>query len=290
LAALYSGHAYHFGGAGADESLAVHRYGRPEYSGTHALFRERIVQGATDFRGFAADTRVVEHSSGLVAGIAGDPAAIGYVGVGFVNDTVKVVGVSVDDTAPYSRPNDETITDGSYPIARPLLFYVRANPSAEVRDFVAFVQSDAGRQIVAQTGFVPAEAPTSDPRVAPVAASSNPAESPRIVRVQFRRSSTYIDAKGEQSLRDLAVEMKQSSLRALIVGNSDTAGNQRSSHDLALVRAHGVAGVLRDAGVDERAIEVRSAGATQPVASNADPEGRDQNRRVDIYLLHPDQP
>jgi outer membrane protein OmpA-like peptidoglycan-associated protein len=73
----------------------------------------------------------------------------------------------------------------------------------------------------------------------------------------------------------------------LVIGNSDTGGNPRSSHDLALVRAHGVAGILRDAGVDERALEVRSAGASQPVASNADPDGRDHNRRVDIYLLRP---
>lgn len=91
----------------------------------------------------------------MLVSVSGDAAAIGYVSLGSLNDTVKAV--SVDGVAPSS----ETIMDGSYPLARP--FYIATKGGAEgvTADFIRFMTSGKGQAIVSGSYVVvDAEAPT----------------------------------------------------------------------------------------------------------------------------------
>ena len=99
-------------------------------SGTRSTF-EDIVMTKTEI----TDTAIVSSSNGIVRKtVAGNDAAIGYISLGYVDETVK--GLNVDEN-----------------IGRELYLITNENPSVEVQDFIAFVRSDAGQAIVEQIGF-----------------------------------------------------------------------------------------------------------------------------------------
>ena len=71
----------------------------------------------------------------------------------------------------------------------------------------------------------------------------------------------------------------------LIVGHTDTSGDEGHNMRLSQARADSVAEYLKSEGVDASKIETLGLGPTSPIASNDTREGREQNRRVDIYAI-----
>ncbi|MBK5934711.1 outer membrane protein OmpA-like peptidoglycan-associated protein [Rhodovulum imhoffii] len=69
-----------------------------------------------------------------------------------------------------------------------------------------------------------------------------------------------------------------------IIGHTDNTGSSAYNQDLSVRRASSVAGVLREAGVSGNRIRAYGRGEDQPVASNLTPQGRAQNRRVEIVI------
>jgi outer membrane protein OmpA-like peptidoglycan-associated protein len=72
--------------------------------------------------------------------------------------------------------------------------------------------------------------------------------------------------------------------RIQVIGHTDNTGSAAYNQDLSQRRAVSVAGVLRDSGVPGNRIEAFGRGEDQPVASNLTPQGRAQNRRVEIII------
>lgn len=77
------------------------------------------------------------------------PGAIGYVGIGFVSDKVKVIEV---DGIKCTKDN---VLSGKYPFSRPLFMYTTGNPTGVVKDFIDFLLSPDGQKIVEENGYVP---------------------------------------------------------------------------------------------------------------------------------------
>ena len=75
--------------------------------------------------------------------------------------------------------------------------------------------------------------------------------------------------------------------RARIIGHTDSVGSDSYNMDLSLRRAESVAAFLNEHGVHPRRLLTTGRGKQEPIASNATPEGRQMNRRVDIILLRP---
>jgi len=74
--------------------------------------------------------------------------------------------------------------------------------------------------------------------------------------------------------------------KLLIEGHTDSTGPEDYNQALSEERAYAVMGYLISKGLDPEMMEARGYGETRPVASNATPEGRQQNRRVDIIILN----
>ncbi len=75
--------------------------------------------------------------------------AIGYIGMGYMTDTVE--GIAVDGVA----ATVENITNKSYSISRALYWYVDGEPTGDIKTFIDFALSPAGQEIVKREGFVP---------------------------------------------------------------------------------------------------------------------------------------
>ncbi len=73
--------------------------------------------------------------------------------------------------------------------------------------------------------------------------------------------------------------------RVQVVGHTDNTGAAAYNQDLSQRRASAVAAILRNAGVSGARLVPIGAGENQPVASNLTPEGRAQNRRVEIVII-----
>jgi phosphate transport system substrate-binding protein len=127
------------------------RVSRQNSSGTYAYFREAVLgkkreykQGATSQSG----------SSDVVALVSHTPCAIGYSGMGYQNDEVKIIKVSSERGRAGIEPTLATALDGSYPISRPLYIYSLGEPTGVVQEFIQWILSRQGQEIVEENGYV----------------------------------------------------------------------------------------------------------------------------------------
>jgi phosphate transport system substrate-binding protein len=129
--------------------------GRNSASGTSEFFRESALCDG-EYR----DSVVVWPGHGAtVAAVAGNRAAIGYAGIGYVNGLVKALAYAPDDGGPPVAPVMANVMNGDYPLARPLWLYVNRPPDRAPAPlpaaFLAYVLSDEAQTEVAEDGFLP---------------------------------------------------------------------------------------------------------------------------------------
>jgi phosphate transport system substrate-binding protein len=94
-------------------------------------------------------------SVGITSELRRNPNAIGYDGLGYVTEHEKVLAVAKDSKTPYVLPTVESGADGSYPIARGLYMYTAGQPTDVIAEYLDWIRSPEGQQIVSDLGFVP---------------------------------------------------------------------------------------------------------------------------------------
>jgi phosphate transport system substrate-binding protein len=159
LSAIYSGRVNRWTEVGGADRPIV-RLSRETNSGTHVYFLEQVLrQGQSgDTTLFAPDTLLLPSSEGITAEIAYNENAIGYDGLGYVTQEMKVVAVGQDPAGPFFLPSAETVNSGQYAIARDLYMYSAGVPSPQARRYLDWILSAAGQALVTSLGFVPLRA------------------------------------------------------------------------------------------------------------------------------------
>lgn len=130
---------------------------RERNSGTHVYFLEHIVRKGNE-KGpeeFGARTLMLPSSQAISEEVSQSPAAIGYVGIGYVTDKQKKIAVGSSAQGPFVLPSVETAMDKTYPVARGLYMYVLKNQPPLVKALLDFVLGPEGQEIVRQMDFVP---------------------------------------------------------------------------------------------------------------------------------------
>lgn len=137
----------------SQRSIAV--YGRNSASGTYSFFRQRVLCNDD----FQSRVQQLPGAAAVVRAVSLSLNGIGYAGVGQQIAGVKVLAVqkSTDTEALY--PNAEHALSGAYPLARLLYIYLNKAPDQPLplaeREFIRFVLSTEGQQLLANDGFVP---------------------------------------------------------------------------------------------------------------------------------------
>ena len=126
-------------------------------SGTHVYFKEHVLRKNDPHskEEFAPSALLLPSSQAIADEIAGNPAAIGYYGMGYISSKQKALLVAKDATSEYVAPIIENVISGKYPISRPLFVYTNGEPQGRVKKFVDFMLSREGQEIVLDTDFVP---------------------------------------------------------------------------------------------------------------------------------------
>jgi phosphate binding protein len=284
LAALLSGAVASWAELGGRDVKPL-LLGRPTYSGTHAFVRDRVVRRGekASTEGFAPGTVVLEHSAALVEAVAKDPAAVAYVGMGWVRPNVVALAVAPAPGAPFVAASSETVRTGAYPIARPLLLYTRGEPQGDVRRLLQFALAGEGRKLVAAHDFIPPDVGALVQRGPSVAPSPAPALA-AVHRVPFPAASAVVSPAERERLAAVAADARRTKARVVISGNADAVGDPARNQLLARARAKAVARALVELGVPREAVRIEDRGADAPLATNATLEGRRANRRVDVEL------
>ncbi len=129
-------------------------YGRNSASGTYGFFKDHaLLKG--DFKNTVKEQ---PGSSAVVQGIASDLGGIGYSGIGYQTSGVKAlaIGNTAADQAP---PSIENSLSKKYPLARFLYIYINQKPGTPpnklIEEFLKFVHSKQGQEIVAKDGYYP---------------------------------------------------------------------------------------------------------------------------------------
>ena len=145
----------------ADRPISL--YGRNAVSGTYGVFKN-IALGGGDFDG----DRYQEQpgSSTVVQSITADRFGIGYSGIGYATSGVRYINVGPGDSDETFYPSPENAVNGNYPLARFLMVYVNRNPREPMDrltyEFVRFINSRQGQEIVVRDGFFPLPAAASE--------------------------------------------------------------------------------------------------------------------------------
>ena len=133
-----------------------------EESGTFDSFVEIVLEDIADARGQDATTRPDYQASPddnvIVEGISGSDTSLGWVGYAFaVNNSDVIAPLQIDGGDGCVEPTGETISDGSYPIARSLWIYpslTALEGSDALEAFVDFYMGDEGFASVTEVGYV----------------------------------------------------------------------------------------------------------------------------------------
>ena len=148
IKAIYKGKYTNWSELGG-ENMEIVVIGRDSASGTREFFFEHVMN-REDF----VTTMLEKNSNGAIKQtVSQTPGAIGYVGLGYLDETVKVLPVKKGTTA--VEPTIANIQNGSYPIARSLYLLVNGEPEGLIKDFIDFILSPEGQEIVKEEGFVP---------------------------------------------------------------------------------------------------------------------------------------
>lgn len=134
-------------------------YGRNSASGTYGYFKEHAL-----FKGdFRDEVKEQPGSSSVVQGVASDKYGIGYSGIGYKTSDVRAVALAADaGSTAYVAAEPENAYSGDYPLSRFLYLVVNYKPGSQLedlrREFVRFVFSREGQEVVVKDGYLPVPA------------------------------------------------------------------------------------------------------------------------------------
>ena len=134
------------------------RVSRQSSSGTYEFFRDHVLAK----RDFALGSRDLNGSKEVVELVSTTPTAIGYSGMGYATDHVKMLRLASEDGGPSFEPSVENTNNRSYPLARSLHLYTLGEPEGALKTYIDWILSPAGQGIVEASGYVPLATTPSD--------------------------------------------------------------------------------------------------------------------------------
>ena len=272
-------------------------YARNEISGTFDTFKNMVLKGGV----MTPKVKTIEDSRELSRTVANDPNAIGFIGMSFVGEAkaLNIRSCNLD----YAPTSFNAKTE-EYPLSRRLFLYVPAKNSKSVEDFLAYTNTARAQKIVALNNYVDlaiepdfsgdqrrmrsldiaTHRSRHDDRYAGMLEKGGRLS----VTLRFRSKSGDINRADldnralhdMQRIKDYMSSAEGQGRRISLVGFSDAMGDFNRNVALSLERAVGIASQLKDV----PKAEVLGLGPKFPVACNDSEEGRERNRRVEVWI------
>ena len=148
-----------WGQLGASEgdwgNLAITLYGRNAASGTYGFFKDHVFKGGD----YKSTVKEQPGSSSVVSTVSEDRSAVGYSGIGYKTAGVRAVPLAAKEGGEAYDATAENCYSGKYPLSRFMYIYLNKAPGKELspvlREFLLFILSKEGQEIVVKDGFIP---------------------------------------------------------------------------------------------------------------------------------------
>jgi phosphate transport system substrate-binding protein len=131
------------------EDMPIILYSRENNSGTYAYFKEHVL----DNEDFAATAQTLPGTAAVINAVSKDKGGIGYGGIAYA-EGVRTVKVAAEGGEPV-EPTMENATSGKYPLSRFLNIYSPGEPTGIAKEYLDFVLSDDGQNVVEGVGYYP---------------------------------------------------------------------------------------------------------------------------------------
>ena len=149
LKAIFTGKITNWKDVGGPDGKII-PYSRENSSGTYVFFKEHVLGNAD----YTPRAQAMPGTAAVVNAVARDGHSIGYGGAAYAKG-IKVIKIKKDSAAAGVAPTDATVKNGTYPLSRPLFFYLRSKPADEIKAFVDWVLSAEGQAVVLKVGYFP---------------------------------------------------------------------------------------------------------------------------------------
>jgi len=159
LSDIYSGRVRDWAEVGARGMGEIQVVSRDSASGTYEAFKELVVMlgGRDKSRDYAAVALKQISSQAVLALVGRTKGAIGYVGMGYVSGSVKMLRVRPLGGGEAVAATVEDARSGEYPVSRALYCYTDGEPTGALKEYLDWIKGSEGQAIVADLGFVPVE-------------------------------------------------------------------------------------------------------------------------------------
>jgi len=270
---------------------------RDSNSGTHDTFKSLVMKDSE----WAKDIKEYSDNKELSADVSADVNAIGYVGLPYINES-KPLEV-FEEGAKGFLPSTFNIATEDYALTRRLYVYSSANSKNEyVKGLIDFIYSDKGQEIISETDFVSQNIEIIENTSSFIVADKWSNEdlkkkyqniiinsSGRLsLNIRFNSGKSTLDNKSLKDIDRLIKFMNRSKYleyNIVLVGFTDNVGAYNNNLQLSIERANFVKSQLVNKNKSlEKRIAVMGAASDQPVASNITDEGKNKNRRVEVWL------
>jgi phosphate transport system substrate-binding protein len=141
---IFAGKITNWKDVGGDDT-PIHLFTRDEASGTREVFWERLLQKGP----ISSGANVVASNGAMKVALSQDPLAIGYLGIGHVDTTIK--GIPLDGAV----PTQENATNGTYKVTRKLYMNTKGDPSPLAKALIDYILGPEGAEIVKKHGYIP---------------------------------------------------------------------------------------------------------------------------------------
>lgn len=133
---------------GADAKIIV--YGRENSSGTYVYFKDNVLGGAD----YTSSMQSMPGTAAVVNAVAKDKNAIGFGGAAYAIG-IKDAAIKKEANSKSFLPTYENIKNGDYPITRFLYMYTRTRPTGPMKEYIDWILSKEGQEIVSKVGYFP---------------------------------------------------------------------------------------------------------------------------------------
>ena len=159
LSGIYTGAITNWKQVGGSDAPIV-ALARDTNSGTHVYFKEAIVQmeglpGEDSSLEYGGSVQLLPSTSTGVTQVGQNPNAVFYIGLGYMEESVKALGIKKTSDSSPVLPSLQTALDDTYPVSRGLFYYTDGEPEGLIKAFIDFALSDEGQALVESAGFVP---------------------------------------------------------------------------------------------------------------------------------------
>ncbi len=306
LARIFSGEVRDWSQLGLP-SGPINLYARDQKSGTFDTFKSLVLKPA--LVDISPEATLFESNVELSDAVAADPRGIGFTGFAYKR---KARSVAISTACGITQnPSVFNVKTEEYPLSRRLFVYTR--PTLDERhasELINFLTTGKAQNVISKSGFInqaPERLPFGEQSERIAAAFNVPQESFNLTKMKqlvgdiknfsrlsntfrFRTNSSTLDTKAQGDITRLAKELTSdrfANSEVMLIGFTDSLGDFESNLSLSLERAASVRQSLvwsSGGRLNAERLNVRGYGELMPVNCNTDAIGRNQNRRVEIWI------